>query len=359
MGASGTLEYRKHSTFLLRILSYSSFSTGIGAWFLIDPPLELLPPLWAQVIGVLCLVFGVPFTVLILRQLFFTGPAIVMDDEGFTDNSSSLAAGHVPWAAVNGIDLIEAVGRPTIRVLIKDVDGFLGLDRNVVKRKLMELNHNSYGSPVLMTADLIECDAHALVDELTGRWQAYLERNGPPGRLQLIPADKAMRKQLGLTRLGDVYSFVADDGRWHAIICMEEHRDRSPITFYFAATDMVADACPTLNDVLGSCFYGHASARDNAGLSPDDIAHMQQTVPDLDGYIGAYMFLITRAELLEADSTVSYLGNLQVMPDLKMNGTGGANLHSWEYARSLFAADLKSMLKEQNQVLFPVRAIVR
>src|SRR5579859_4234956 len=58
-------------------------------------------------LGVFTLLVGFLLGTLYFRQIIKNGPALIIDNAGFTDYSSALAAGYIPWSEVRAIKIVS------------------------------------------------------------------------------------------------------------------------------------------------------------------------------------------------------------------------------------------------------------
>lgn len=75
-------------------------------------------------IGVVGLVFFVPLA-LIFIWTAFRGPLLILTAEGFTDNSSAVAAGFIPWDMVSRMVLVAFKGQISISVYLKNPQAYV------------------------------------------------------------------------------------------------------------------------------------------------------------------------------------------------------------------------------------------
>ncbi|HLZ86149.1 MAG TPA: STM3941 family protein, partial [Puia sp.] len=71
-----------------------------------EPGVFLTLPILAALIGAFLLLVAFLLGTIYFRQILKNGPGLVIDITGFTDYSSSLAAGYIPWTDVKAIKTI-------------------------------------------------------------------------------------------------------------------------------------------------------------------------------------------------------------------------------------------------------------
>ncbi len=75
-------------------------------------------------IGIVGLIFLVPMA-LIFIWAAFRGPLLIITSEGFTDNSSAVAAGFIPWDMVSRMVLVGFNGQVSVSVYLKDPQAYV------------------------------------------------------------------------------------------------------------------------------------------------------------------------------------------------------------------------------------------
>jgi hypothetical protein len=104
------------------------------------------------------------------KKLNDPAPGIVVTAEGFTDNSSGLT-GTVRWADVTGLEELTLMGQKLL-VKLRNPADYIAKQSNPFKRQLMQTNLKSYGSPITISANALECTYDELKALLASCWQA-------------------------------------------------------------------------------------------------------------------------------------------------------------------------------------------
>jgi len=110
---------------------------------------------------------------LYFRQILKNGPGLIIDNTGFTDYSSGLAAGYIPWTEVKALKAINK--KRSIAVILKDPNTILDRQTNALKRKAMVLNFRNYGSPIQLSPSSLQCS----FDDLLKHLQTHFDRSRP------------------------------------------------------------------------------------------------------------------------------------------------------------------------------------
>ena len=166
---------------LTKLLLLSVGCILLGLFFVIvqpqDPGILLTLPILAIILGSFILLIGLFIGALSFRKILRNGPGLIIDNSGFTDYSSSLTAGHIPWTEVKALKVIT-VSRYKLKfiaVILKDPNACLERQQNALKRKAMLMNLRKYGSPIQLTDGSLQCS----FDELLAHLQSYFDRSRP------------------------------------------------------------------------------------------------------------------------------------------------------------------------------------
>jgi hypothetical protein len=122
--------------------------------------------------------FGVAGVAMMLRR----GPGFVVDDEGFTDASSMVAMGRVPWSDVVNVWKWKASTTTNIVVTVRDPEVYLTRLRGPAKWAA-HANLGMVGSPVALASTGLRISRGDLFELLSSRLSASQERHpvGPDG----------------------------------------------------------------------------------------------------------------------------------------------------------------------------------
>jgi len=155
--------------------------TLIGALKILEKTPEALDKLFTGAAFVLYPIAGIAIAgiaaaaVFTFRNLRDTSPGFTVDDTGFTDNSSAVSAGFIPWSDVEGIDERSILGQQYIRVRVKNPDALIERQKGAFKRFIMRRNYRSFQAAVSITAGTLRCSFEELKDAMDRRFKAYQE----------------------------------------------------------------------------------------------------------------------------------------------------------------------------------------
>ena len=115
------------------------------------------------------------------RKLWDNKPGFVIDEAGIYDNTSAFNFGFIPRSDISGLD--ESTVHASIAsrqhfVTIKLVDPtkYIVREKNALKRKLLSVNANSYGSPVHISTNGLTISHDQLVQLLTTEFAKYKQQ---------------------------------------------------------------------------------------------------------------------------------------------------------------------------------------
>lgn len=122
---------------------------------------------------------GIPFFgacgLLMLLRLLWRKPAIIIDDEGLTDQASAASLGFIPWADIAHASIVTLTGRPLRRkflcVSLRNPNDYLA-KRGPLARALLRANAG-------LTGDVVNIPQTALpvgLDMVLSHMESYLRQ---------------------------------------------------------------------------------------------------------------------------------------------------------------------------------------
>ena len=91
------------------------------------------------VVGYISIIFFGLCGIFYIKELFCQKPAFIVDENGITDNSSSISIGFIPWQDIEGVYLNHVLSESFIRVDINNEQHYLN-KASSFKRKMMQAN---------------------------------------------------------------------------------------------------------------------------------------------------------------------------------------------------------------------------
>jgi hypothetical protein len=162
-------------------------------------------------------------------------------------------------------------------------------------------------------------------------------------------------------RQGDVLTFIADDGKYKAIICTSVYKEKSPQNFTFAATTVEQANSPSIHEVINHDFYGIGNIKaDYFKYSEEEINNMWNQHHEIAPYhLGTYGLIIWRKDFMKFRDSFSLIGNLNLVDNLDKNGNGSMNSSDWTFLKDFFNQKFKNVLVERGQKQFKMKAIIK
>jgi hypothetical protein len=143
---------------------------GIGVWFVSNPP-EIDNPFLGSptkifIVGLASIiVFGV-FAFFAFKKLWDKSPGLVISEEGVFDNTSAAGAGLVPWTDILEIKETKIVNQTFINLIVKNPQDYIDRQKNSFKRKLMQMNYDTYGTVIGISSSGLKCNYRELKEML-------------------------------------------------------------------------------------------------------------------------------------------------------------------------------------------------
>ena len=86
------------------------------------------------------------------QRVFDKKPAMVLDEDGFTDYTSGVNTGKVLWKDVTGIFIKEGMGQQFIMLKVKDPEKYIKREKNPLKLRILQMNNRLYETPINISA---------------------------------------------------------------------------------------------------------------------------------------------------------------------------------------------------------------
>ena len=162
------------------MLAGSLLFDAMGIWFISSPETFrdnpfLHDPAWIRALGMLTVVFFGVIGFFLVKKLGDSTPGLTATAEGFTDNSSALA-GTIRWADVLAVEDLNVMGQKLLLVKLRNPEDYIARQPNSFKRQLMRTNLSSYGSPVTISANALQCTYAELKTLIVAHLQGHHAR---------------------------------------------------------------------------------------------------------------------------------------------------------------------------------------
>jgi hypothetical protein len=152
-----------------------------GCWLLVKAPTINSPVVpnanIIRTVGVVAILFFGLCAVYGTRKLFSTQPGFVIDDFGITDNSGGISVGAIPWSDISNINFVMAQRQKFIMIYVNNPEEYIKSQSSFIKRKVMQMNHKLYGSPLAISANSLKTSFGQLFNLLRDQFET---RNTKP-----------------------------------------------------------------------------------------------------------------------------------------------------------------------------------
>lgn len=142
---------------LFLILIGAIVFVALGLWFVMAPETFSKGPLRSvtvvYIVGVAAIVFFGMAALFVLRKLPDRKPGLVIDESGITDNSSAIAAGHIPWTDIQSLSVFTVQKQSFILFNVHNPQDYIDRQKGMLKKKMMQMNFKMYGSPLALNAN--------------------------------------------------------------------------------------------------------------------------------------------------------------------------------------------------------------
>ena len=110
---------------------------------------------------------GIPFSflslVFALTKLFDKRPGLIIDEEGFVNNTSFLKNQRIQWTNVTGLDIWKYNGSKMILVYVNNPEEIIA-SANKFYRFWLRLNARKHGTPVWITSITLKISFNELLE---------------------------------------------------------------------------------------------------------------------------------------------------------------------------------------------------
>ena len=158
---------------------------ALGCWFIIDPPIIENTfwgdPITLKVVGYALVLFFGLCVILMIRKLPGNKPGLIIDHQGLVDYSSAISAGPILWSDIEKFSAIEMHQQKLIMVYVKEPTAVISRQTCIIKRKIMQLNYDMYGTPVSITTNGLKISFDALFNLLTACFEKSQRANEKEG----------------------------------------------------------------------------------------------------------------------------------------------------------------------------------
>ncbi len=125
------------------------------------------------IIGLVAVVFFGFGLVLLLKKLKENKPGLVVSELGIFDNSSANSSGWIAWEDITDIQQLSVWGQKFIVIPIKNPKQLIDATNSFWKKKNLQANFKSYGSPININTGSLKIKHQELVQILEESFLYY------------------------------------------------------------------------------------------------------------------------------------------------------------------------------------------
>lgn len=124
-------------------------------------------------VGIVAVIFSGLCLIVILKKMFDTKPGIIIDDNGIFDNASGISAGFIPWEDIIEIKETKVSNQSFINIVVKNPQDYINRQKNILMRKLAEVNYKSFGTVIGIPSNALDCKFEDLIKAMKLRFEDY------------------------------------------------------------------------------------------------------------------------------------------------------------------------------------------
>jgi hypothetical protein len=181
MNKAERIEIQLSKTKLTLMLLGSLMFVGLGTWFVIGPPKVnvsiLNNPTLIFSVGLLSILFFGFVVFFIFKKLFENSPGLIITDDGVYDNASSVCAGFVPWTDIVEIKEVKVFNQSFVNLVVKNPQDYIDRQKNIFKKKSVQINYNTYGTVIGISANGLKIKHKELKALLAERFADFLRKS--------------------------------------------------------------------------------------------------------------------------------------------------------------------------------------
>lgn len=165
----------KKKSILLLIASIAFVALGI--WFLMEADnlsgWSTRNPIFTGGVGIASILFF-GFEILIaIKRLIKSEIALIIDPVGLNVNPKKSLTEFIKWHDILGFQEIKIQSTRIVIIGVKNPEYWLEREVNVIRKKLMQFNINSYNSPFNIAAAGLDISSDELIKELNSYFEKY------------------------------------------------------------------------------------------------------------------------------------------------------------------------------------------
>ena len=171
---------------LTKLLIFSILFLLAGLWMITTNPQTSNPvfnnPIVKAIASYGSTIMGLFGIYFFTRKLFDKKPGLIIDENGIYDNTSAFHFGLIPWSDISQIyertvQASIASKQHFVTVGLINPDKYISRENNAIKRKMLAVNANSYGSPIHISTNGLKINHNDLLKILNEEFTKYKKLN--------------------------------------------------------------------------------------------------------------------------------------------------------------------------------------
>ncbi|MDB5200677.1 MAG: hypothetical protein JWQ27_86 [Ferruginibacter sp.] len=167
---------------LTKLLVFSIIFFSVGLWMIVSNPQTnnsfFNDPLVKGFASYGAVIMGALGTFFFTKKLFDKKPGLIIDEHGIYENTSAFAFGLIPWSDIAYIEehilqVSVASKQYFVTVALTDPEKYISREKNLLKRKLLNANARSYGSPIHISTNGLKTTHQELLQLLKNALTKY------------------------------------------------------------------------------------------------------------------------------------------------------------------------------------------
>ena len=170
--------FEKSKAKIIVLLLFSVVFVLLGIWILsggADDARRSLGVVGNRIVGIAGILFFGGIGLILIKKILEKEPGLVLNKDGFIDNSSALSAGFVPWSNVKMLGLLSFSGQQFIAIKLHDARDFLERG-NAIQKMLKRKNLKMTEADILISANILPINAEDLLKQFEEYLQVYLKK---------------------------------------------------------------------------------------------------------------------------------------------------------------------------------------
>jgi hypothetical protein len=172
MSDSAPIEIKLSKGKLIKMMIGCIIFIALGGWMVFDTPPDD-PAIVVQIAGWASILFFGACLIFGIKKMADQRPGLIIDNAGIVDNSSGISGGFIPWSDIAEIRMLKTFNQKFLMLILNNPEEYINKQTSALKRKTIEINYKSYGSPVSISANALQCNFEELKNILDKKLSEY------------------------------------------------------------------------------------------------------------------------------------------------------------------------------------------